>query len=399
MARIGHYELRELLGEGGIGRVYAGYDTVLQREVAIKSLRTELLSDSNFLARFRAEATSLARLNHPNITTVHALVSEGRNLYMVMERVHGETLEDLLKRRNGPLGVREALPIIAQAADGLSYAHSMGVIHRDIKPANLMITEGGLVKIMDFGIARARGSQRLTRDGSIVGTLAYMAPEQLRGEPGDERSDLYSLAIVLYEVLAGTAPFSGTSDYELMQAQIHGRPAPLASVVPGVAGRIERALMKALAKKPEQRFASCREFKDALGASSSGPHAAPSALNDEIATDHGMSIAPLLASVGWRGPMVAAAVIVAVVLAWGLFRYFSDSGTSSAGLHPPPPLTSPSGGSENGSYGAAATSKEPAHPAIKPPPPGHRGMAPVVLPPPQTGTAPPPSILPLPRQQ
>jgi eukaryotic-like serine/threonine-protein kinase len=266
MAMIGHYEVRELLGEGGIGQVHAGFDTTLEREVAIKSLRPELLNDRNFVDRFRAEATSLARLNHPNITTLYSLLPEGRNLYMIMELVRGDTLDALLKKRNGPFGIRESLAIVAQAADGLAYAHSMGIIHRDIKPANLMITESGLLKIMDFGIARVRGSQRLTRDGSMVGTLAYMAPEQLRGDSGDERSDLYSLAIVLYEMLSGSTPFEAESDYDLMQAHIHAKPQRLVARVPGLDPRIDAALLRALAKTPAQRFASVREFADALGA-------------------------------------------------------------------------------------------------------------------------------------
>ena len=266
MEVIGHYQVKELLGEGGIGQVHAGFDTILEREVAIKSLRPELLNDKNFVDRFRGEATSLARLNHPNITTLYSLLPEGRNLYMIMELVRGDTLDALLKKRNGPFGIRESLAIIAQAGDGLAYAHGMGVIHRDIKPANLMITDSGLLKIMDFGIARVRGSQRLTRDGSMVGTLAYMAPEQLRGDPGDERSDLYSLAIVLYEMLSGSTPFEAESDYDLMQAHMHAKPQRLVSRVPGLDARIDAALLRALAKTPAQRFATVREFSDALGA-------------------------------------------------------------------------------------------------------------------------------------
>ena len=266
MNQIGPYEIRDLLGEGGIGRVYAAFDTVLEREVAIKSLRPELLHDKSFVERFRSEATSLARLNHPNITTLYSLLPEDGNLYMVMECVRGDTLDNLLAKRNAALSVTESLAIIAQAADGLDYAHSMGVFHRDIKPANLMITEGGVLKIMDFGIARVRGSQRLTRDGSIVGTLAYMSPEQLRSQEGDERSDLYSLAIVLYQLLSGSVPFAAESDYELMQAHIHARALRLYSRVPGVDARIDAALMQALAKQPEQRFSSVRAFSDALGA-------------------------------------------------------------------------------------------------------------------------------------
>jgi serine/threonine-protein kinase len=264
---IGQYEIRDQLGEGGIGQVHAAFDTILQREVALKSLRPELLSDTNFVERFRAEATSLARLNHHNITTIYSLIPDNKNLYMVMELVRGHTLDDVIKERNGPIPMRESLAIIAQAADGLAYAHSMGVIHRDIKPSNLMIAENGVLKIMDFGIARVRGSQRLTRSGSIVGTLAYMAPEQLRGEEGDESCDLYSLAIVLYEMLSGAPPFSAASEYDLMQAQINERPPRLIPRVPGLEPRVENALLKALAKKPAQRFPSTRAFSDALGAS------------------------------------------------------------------------------------------------------------------------------------
>jgi eukaryotic-like serine/threonine-protein kinase len=265
MISIGPYQIRELLGEGGVGRVHAAFDSILEREVAIKSLRPELLSDTGFLERFRSEATHLARLNHPNITTLHSLFSQGGNLYMVMERVRGQSLDELLRARGTRLGVQDSLAVFAQVAEGLAYAHSMGVIHRDIKPANLMITDSGLVKIMDFGIARAHGSQRLTRDGSMVGTLPYMAPEQLRGEPGDERSDLYSLAIVLYEMLAGHVPFAAATDYALMQAQIHARPPRLR--LPDLSAEVQSALLQALAKKPERRFDSVQAFSDALGAS------------------------------------------------------------------------------------------------------------------------------------
>ena len=264
---IGQYEVLELLGEGGIGQVHAARDTVLGREVAIKSLRPELLNDSSFLERFRAEATNLARLNHPNITTLFTLLAEGKQLYMVMELVRGRTLEAVLKERQGPFSPREAVAVISQAAEGLSYAHGMGLIHRDIKPANMIVTDSGLLKIMDFGIARVQGSQRLTRDGTIVGTLAYMAPEQLRAEEVDARADLYSLAIVLYEMLSGSVPFTAVSDYELMKAQIHTPPERLTHRVGGLDPQIEKALMRALSKKPADRFSSVGEFRDALGAS------------------------------------------------------------------------------------------------------------------------------------
>ena len=266
MTIIGQYEIRELLGVGGIGQVHAAFDTILEREVAIKSLRPELINDKNFVDRFRGEATSLAKLAHPNITTLYNLLSDGGNFYLIMECVRGETLEDLLKKRGGKLGVQESLALIAQVADGLSYAHSLGIVHRDIKPANLMITKTGAVKIMDFGIARVRGSQRLTRDGGALGTLAYMSPEQVRGEEPDGRSDIYSLAITLYEMLSGSVPFEADTDYALMQAHIKTRAPKLSSRLPGVDARLDAALARGLAKSSEQRFAKAWEFSDALGA-------------------------------------------------------------------------------------------------------------------------------------
>jgi serine/threonine-protein kinase len=269
MRRIGQFEVQELLGEGGIGQVYAARDTVLDRMVAIKSLRAELLSDKSFVARFRGEAKNLALLSHPNITTLYTLLEEGGSLYMIMEMVRGQTLEAILEQRGAPFTTEEALAIIAQAADGLSYAHEMGIVHRDIKPANLILTNTGLLKIMDFGIARAQGTQRMTRDGSIVGTLAYMSPEQCRGQEVDGRTDQYSLGIVLYEMLTGKVPFEATTDYELMQAHINSPPEWPSRRVPGIAPHAEKALMKALSKKAPDRFATLTAFKEALGAPAS----------------------------------------------------------------------------------------------------------------------------------
>jgi serine/threonine-protein kinase len=354
---VGQYEIRDLLGEGGIGQVHAAFDTVLQREVAMKSLRPELLSDANFADRFRAEATSLARLNHPNITTLYSLIPDGKNLYMVMELVRGHTLDDILAKRNAPLDVRESLAIIAQAADGLAYAHSMGVIHRDIKPSNLMVAENGVLKIMDFGIARVRGSQRLTRSGSIVGTLAYMAPEQLRGEEGDEACDLYSLAIVLYEMLTGTPPFSANSEYDLMQAQINQKPDRLVSRVPGLDSKVESAIMKALSKKPAQRFQSTRAFSDALGASSLRMDAPKILHNDTRLIEtpaNPIQIAPprrsgldWLPNIPGLPPELRAAVYgggVAALAAFaviGVLLFLRSPTPASIAVHPPAPLVTP----------------------------------------------------------
>lgn len=263
--QIGHYEIRTLLGRGGIGEVYGAFDIELERDVAIKTLRPELSLDRAFLERFRSEATSLAKLNHPNIATLYALFKDDETLCMVMELVHGHTLETVLQRI-GRFPVRDSLAVIIQAVMGLRYAHKMGVIHRDIKPSNLMLTDGGTLKIMDFGIARIQGSQRLTQQGDIVGTLAYASPEQLRGHEGDGRSDLYSLATVLYELISGRLPFNATSDYELMRAQVETLPPPLAPLCGDLDPGVEKALMRALAKAPEDRFDTVEEFGRALGA-------------------------------------------------------------------------------------------------------------------------------------
>ena len=263
---IGHYRIVELLGSGAMGTVHVAVDTFIERPVAIKSLRAELTRDPDFVSRFRAEAASLARLNHPNIATLYTPLMEGSDLFMVMELVRGRPLDEILRERGKPLGVKESLAIIAQAADGLAYAHEVGVIHRDIKPANLMIANDGRVKIMDFGIARVRGSVRLTRVGTAVGTPLYMSPEQCKGSEGDERSDVYSLAVVLYELLCGAPPFAAATEYDLIQAQIKAEPPPLIPRAPGVTPKLEAAIMTALAKRPDQRFPSMRAFSDAIGA-------------------------------------------------------------------------------------------------------------------------------------
>jgi eukaryotic-like serine/threonine-protein kinase len=263
---IGKYQITGLLGTGGQGQVHAAVDPELGREVAIKSLHRLGGAATDSENRFRSEAKSLARIIHSNITTLIDFFPLDDHLYMIMELVHGRTLEDILRDRGKGLGVWESLAIMAQAADGLAYAHQMGVIHRDIKPSNLMITGSGRVKIMDFGIARIQGSDRLTRTGSAIGTPLYMSPEQCMGADGDERSDIYSLAIVLYEMLSGAPPFQGKTDHQLAEAHIRTQPAPLIPHVAGVTPALEFAIMKALSKKPEQRFNSMRAFSDALGA-------------------------------------------------------------------------------------------------------------------------------------
>jgi serine/threonine protein kinase len=265
---VGPYAIQGLLGSGGIGQVYAALDQDLGRRVALKALRPEFSEDPDLLERFRNEAANLARLNHPNITTLYSLYrdanSQRQSVFMVMEMVNGETLEAILARA-GRFNTRGCLAVMAQAVAGLSYAHSVGIIHRDIKPSNMMLNDAGLLKITDFGIARVQGSQRLTRHGAVVGTLNYIAPEQIKGHESDERSDLYSLACVLYELLSGRKPFVGLTEYELIRAQLEVEPEPLSASIPDLEPSIDRAVMRALAKHPDDRFASVGEFAEMLG--------------------------------------------------------------------------------------------------------------------------------------
>lgn len=258
----GHQIIKEI-GKGGMGVVYLATDTILQRRVAVKVLKYSVLPEDENRHRFRSEAVTLAKLSHPNITMLYNLVQSGGRWCMIMEYVEGETLESLLLRR-GALPVKEALDIVIQTLEGLQHAHERGVTHRDLKPANLMISSKGEVKIMDFGIARIAGSSRLTRIGQAVGTPQYMSPEQVKGLEGDYSSDLYSLGIVLYELLTGQMPFSAVSEFEIMQAHAYHKPVKPGALNPAISDVLNQAVLKALAKNPTQRFPDSQTFKQCL---------------------------------------------------------------------------------------------------------------------------------------
>jgi serine/threonine-protein kinase len=259
---VGKYRIIERLGRGGMGTVYKAVDETLDREVAIKVLNADL-GDTDILKRFRAEAVTLARLNHPGIATLYELYRDDDDLLMVMEFVRGETLHELSERL-GAVAAPQAAHLVMQVLDALSHAHRAGVVHRDLKPANLMLTETGSVKVMDFGIARVLGTEHFTQGGYMMGTPAYMAPEQVLGGDIDGRADLYAVGVVLYRLLSGQLPFSADTAIAMVQKQVNESPTPIAQFQPDLPPWCERVLSRALAKSPADRFQNADEFRAAL---------------------------------------------------------------------------------------------------------------------------------------
>jgi serine/threonine protein kinase len=259
---VGKYRIVERLGRGGMGTVYKAIDETLDREVAIKVLNADL-GDTDILKRFRAEAVTLARLNHPGIATLYELYRDDDDLLMVMEFVRGETVHELSERL-GALAAPQAAHLAMQVLDALSHAHRAGVVHRDLKPANLMITEMGVVKVMDFGIARVLGTEHFTQGGYMMGTPAYMAPEQVLGGEIDGRADLYAVGVVLYRLLSGQLPFSADTAIAMVQKQVNESPIPITQFQPDLPQWCARVLNRVLAKSPADRFQTADEFRTAL---------------------------------------------------------------------------------------------------------------------------------------
>ncbi len=260
---VGNYKVVEKIGEGGMGTVYKGIDLMLEREVAIKALRPELSSQPQVAERFRKEAVTLAKLNHPNIATLYSFFRQGNHFFMVMEFVRGKPLDQLLEL-HGAMSCEMAVPLFCQVLEGIDHAHRFGIIHRDIKPANMMLTDEGPLKVLDFGIARVLGSSRMTRTGHLIGTVEYMSPEQIRGQETDARSDIYSLGMLLYELLTGRVPFASDSEFELMKAQVEQMPTPPREFAPHIPEDVEWAIMCATAKDPEKRFQTAAAFREAI---------------------------------------------------------------------------------------------------------------------------------------
>jgi serine/threonine-protein kinase len=261
---VGDYQIRGLLGAGGMGNVYRVRNLITDREEALKVLLPDLTAQAELADRFAREIRIHASLEHPNIAQLRTALRVNNQLIMIMELVPGETVEQRIAR--GPVDPAFAAAVAAQTLAALRYAHERGIIHRDIKPANIMLTPAGIVKVMDFGIAAGGLARRLTRTGLAVGSLSYMSPEQIRALPLDPRSDIYSLGVTLYEMLAARRPFEGASDFELMKAHLEKQAPPVSAANPSVPPAFAAAISRALAKRPEDRFQSAAEFAEAIEA-------------------------------------------------------------------------------------------------------------------------------------
>ena len=262
---IGNYRVISKLGEGGMGKVYRAVDTMVEREVALKSLKPEIAARAAVLERFRSEAILLAKLNHPAVAQLYTFFKDGEEYYMVMEYVAGDTLQAFIQK-NGSVPYPRALAYTIQILQGIGHAHSMGILHRDLKPANIMLTPAEKVKIMDFGIARVFGAAGMTRDGRVIGTLEYLAPERIRGKQDDPRSDLYSVGVVLYQMVTGHLPFEAESDYDLLTAQIQKQPPRPREIGVTLPIEVETLLMTSLEKDPDRRFPNAAAFEGAVAA-------------------------------------------------------------------------------------------------------------------------------------
>ncbi|MEO8039721.1 MAG: serine/threonine-protein kinase [Betaproteobacteria bacterium] len=261
---LGRYEILMRLGEGAMGTVYKAHDPLLDRLVAIKTVNLNLPKEdlAEYEARFNQEARAAGGLSHPNIVVIYDIGRTDRLAYMAMEYLEGRELRSILSER-GCVSIEEAVSIAAQVGEGLAYAHARGVVHRDVKPTNIMLNKDGLAKITDFGIARLSTSE-LTMTGMILGSPRYMSPEQIAGKRADQRSDIFSLGVVLYELLTGQAPFQADTVHGVMYQTMNAKaPIPSAARV-GIPKILDFIVAKALAKAPETRYQSAREFADDL---------------------------------------------------------------------------------------------------------------------------------------
>jgi eukaryotic-like serine/threonine-protein kinase len=349
------YQVLGKLGSGGMADVYLAEDTTLARRVALKVLLRRFADDQNFVERFRREAKAAAGLNHPNVVSIYDWGKVDSLYYIVMEYVEGETLKQLVRRR-GRLPGNEAVNIALGLLAAMEFAHNHDIVHRDIKSQNILIDRAGKVKVTDFGIARA-GDSSMTEAGSILGTAQYLAPEQARGEPVDERSDLYSVGVVLYEMLTGQVPFKGDSAVTVALKHVNELPPEPAELVPGMPHSLNQIVLKALAKAPDRRYASAAEFaRDLRSAQAGGPllaatfdaaaertqvmrplpvlgEGATSVLSrDEFEETRVVGAKPPHRRSGWAALVIVLLVLIAAGAAFALYKTFSGNAKPVPGV-------------------------------------------------------------------
>ena len=270
---VGDYQIIGMLGAGGMGKVYKVKNTISDRIDALKVLLPNLADDPELADRFIREIKVLASLNHPNIAGLRTAFRLDNQLLMVMEYVEGTTLDERIKA--GAIPVEDAISYMTQALAALGYAHKHGVIHRDIKPANMMLTPENVIKLMDFGIAKTKSDKKLTQTGTTMGSLFYMSAEQVQGNELDGRSDLYSVGVSLYEMVTGTRPFQGKSDFDIMVAQLQQMPQPPIQMMPDLPRALNDIIMISLEKDPAKRFQTAEAFAAALGSIGSALQSTP----------------------------------------------------------------------------------------------------------------------------
>jgi serine/threonine protein kinase len=293
---ISHYKILDKLGGGGMGVVYKAEDTKLRRTVALKFLPLELTGDPEAKRRFINEAQAASSLQHHNICTIHEIdeTPDGQ-LFICMDCYEGDTLKKRIE--GGPVPLDQVVDIGTQVAEGLRKAHEAGVVHRDIKPANILVTPDGVVKILDFGLAKLADETRLTQTGSTVGTPAYMSPEQVRGTDADHRTDIWSLGAVMHEMIAGRLPFAGDHVQALLYSILNEEPESLSDTRPEISAELENVVKNALQKNPEDRYASADRMLADLGKISSRTQAPRAKTSDK----------------SWRWAAIAALLIAASV--------------------------------------------------------------------------------------
>jgi tRNA A-37 threonylcarbamoyl transferase component Bud32 len=313
------YLVEELVGTGGMSSVFRAHDQLLDRKVALKVLHQQYTDDEEYVARFRHEARAVAALSHPNIVTVIDRGEHGGRQFIVFEYVEGENLKRLIQRR-GPAPVGSALELAIQVARGLSFAHQQGLVHRDVKPQNVLLNGDGQAKVTDFGIARSLDVKHgMTQTGTVLGTSDYIAPEQAQGQRVDEHTDIYSLGVVLYELLTTEVPFPGENFVAVAMRHINEPPPPIRDKRPDVSPRLEAAVQTAMAKDPRDRFATmdefCRELEACLAESEGTQVLTPLPRRSAHRARRGVSPWPVILAVA--GLIVVGAVVAALVLGRG----------------------------------------------------------------------------------